>query len=153
MKTILIICTLTFFSFSSGLIYAASMCGKNSDCDDGVFCNGVEQCRPSDSSANANGCTTSAPPCREDFTICSEVASRCERTACWGAGGDADGDGSISIACGGDDCDDRDRNRYPGNVEVCDARGHDEDCNITTFGNRDSDGDGYIDAACFNLAD
>jgi len=62
----------------------------------------------------------------------------------------ADGDGRDSIACGGDDCDDNDRNRYPGNAEVCDAEDHDEDCDATTFGNRDVDGDGHIDALCGN---
>ena len=123
MKKRLFLLLFTFFSLFSGLIHAENMCGKNSDCDDGVFCNGAEQCRPSDPSANANGCIASAPPCREAFTICSEAANRCERTSCWGAGGDLDGDGSVSIACGGDDCDDTDRNRYPGNAEVCDVNG------------------------------
>jgi len=151
MKTILIIFTLTFFSLSSGLIHAANMCGKNSDCDDGVFCNGVERCLPSDPSAGANGCVAQASsPCLIGEE-CIEVQNRCLNPC-----QDLDGDGAYGITArcvSGTDCDDRDRNRYPGNVEVCDAAGHDEDCDIATFGNRDSDGDGYIDSACFNLAD
>lgn len=63
---------------------------------------------------------------------------------------DADGDGVASVAHGGADCDDSDPNRYPGNTEVCDAAGHDEDCDPSTFGNRDYDRDGFPDAACYN---
>ena len=56
---------------------------------------------------------------------------------------DADGDGVMDSACGGSDCDDNDPNRYPGNTEVGDLEGHDEDCDPKTFGERDADGDGY----------
>ena len=65
-------------------------------------------------------------------------------------GPDQDGDGHDSRAAGGDDCDDNDVNRYPGNTEVCDADHHDEDCNPGTFGVRDADRDGYPDARCCN---
>jgi len=63
---------------------------------------------------------------------------------------DADGDGHNKISCGGDDCDDGDSNSYPGNAEVCDVAHTDEDCEPDTFGTRDADGDGFIDAACCN---
>jgi hypothetical protein len=63
---------------------------------------------------------------------------------------DADGDGHPSIASGGDDCDDQDSMRYPGNAEVCDVLGRDEDCDNSTFGTRDADGDGFIDEWCRN---
>ena len=87
-----------------------------------------------------------------------------------GAEGDADGDGHNSVtAVGrmvwnedrreevlvggpGDDCDDADRTRYPGNLEVCDFEGHDEDCDPLTFGFKDSDGDGHPDANCLNIS-
>ena len=63
---------------------------------------------------------------------------------------DSDGDGVESIACGGTDCDDANANRHPGHMEVCDVLRFDEDCDPTTFGVRDADGDGTADAACCN---
>ena len=63
---------------------------------------------------------------------------------------DADGDGFAALDCGGDDCDDADPGRYPGNVEICDDSGVDEDCDPSTIGDRDVDADGHIDAACCN---
>jgi hypothetical protein len=68
-----------------------------------------------------------------------------------GVEGDADGDAHIALtADGGDDCDDYDITRFPGNAEVCDAAGHDEDCDPATFGFRDADSDGHPDASCTN---
>ena len=79
--------------------------------------------------------------------------------------GDHDGDGhAATIPCGGDDCDDHDPHRFPGNVEVCWMDGnthqridptHDEDCDPTSFSNLlvqdgDLDGDGRIDVTCRN---
>lgn len=129
-------------------VSTVTTCGKNSDCDDGIFCNGVEVCRPGDSSASVNGCVATASPCLNGET-CSEVDNRCVAPggdAC--RLGDLDGDGHVSVNCGGDDCDDADRNRFPGNHEVCDSRGHDEDCDPRTSGSTDRDGDGYISSAC-----
>ncbi|NIS37211.1 MAG: hypothetical protein GWO04_47970, partial [Actinobacteria bacterium] len=63
---------------------------------------------------------------------------------------DADGDGVDAIECGGRDCDDSDDQRYPGNTEVCDGAGVDEDCDAATFGFRDQDMDGFGDASCCN---
>jgi len=64
---------------------------------------------------------------------------------------DEDGDGHASYIDGGDDCDDYNANRYPGNVEVCDVLNVDEDCDYSTGGFRDADGDGFADARCYNV--
>lgn len=63
---------------------------------------------------------------------------------------DADGDGRKSEDTGGDDCDDRDSKRFPGNTEVADEDDHDEDCDYKTFGLVDRDGDGFPDARSCN---
>lgn len=124
-------------------------CALDAHCDDGLFCNGIERCtgEPRLGGADVHGCLSGPSPCRAN-EICDEsqdvCLARCNQEP------DRDGDGAISIACGGADCDDNDPNRFPGNAEVCDANGVDEDCDLRTFGNRDSDGDGYIDALCRN---
>jgi len=58
---------------------------------------------------------------------------------------DCDGDGHSSVNFGGTDCDDADNERFPGNNEVADNNGHGEDCDYTTYGMIDRDGDGHID--------
>jgi hypothetical protein len=72
--------------------------------------------------------------------------------ACQPSVRDCDGDGHNSTAHGGDDCDDNDRARFPGNIEVADTNGHDEDCDLRTFGDVDRDGDGEFDSRYFNRA-
>ncbi len=125
-------------------------CVTDDQCSDDLFCNGVERCRPGDANADELGCVPAdADPCLAAQT-CNEDADRCE-TMC-AVSEDADGDRAIAVECGGDDCDDSDPNRYPGNAEVCDSAGHDEDCDGATYGERDLDGDGEDDARCCNGA-
>ncbi|HJL30305.1 MAG TPA: MopE-related protein, partial [Polyangiaceae bacterium LLY-WYZ-15_(1-7)] len=116
----------------------APECSADPDCDDGVFCNGAETC-------SAGACVAGEPPCMADQS-CDEDMDRCV-TPCDVA--DADGDGVDAPECGGADCDDADPNRFPGNVEVCDAEGHDEDCDPETLG-PDRDGDGFVSTLCCN---
>jgi alpha-tubulin suppressor-like RCC1 family protein len=124
----------------------ANVCRAVIDCDDGIFCNGPERCAPDDPSAGMTGCVRDPAPC--EAARCDEDADRC-RSDC-DAMPDADGDGEPSMDCGGADCDDTDADRFPGNAEICDLDGHDEDCEPETFGDRDADTDGYIDARCCN---
>ena len=114
----------------------AETCTTDADCDDGVFCNGAEACVESR--------CVSRLAC-EDGESCDEASQTC-RAVCV----DADGDGSRDVACGGRDCDDDDPERFPGNLEVCDVDGFDEDCDPRTFGVRDLDSDGVPDQACCN---
>ncbi|MFK7984985.1 MAG: hypothetical protein AB8I08_03065 [Sandaracinaceae bacterium] len=66
---------------------AAPVCTADS-CDDGLFCNGAETC-------GADGaCAPGTAPC----AVCDETADRCDDCATMG---DADGDGAISLGCGG----------------------------------------------------
>ncbi len=131
-----------------------SACRSDDDCSDGLFCDGVERCLPSSASADSHGCLRGDPPCTPMQT-CDEVRdqclSNCDRTP------DADGDGHRATNCGGDDCDDADPQRFPGNTEVCDTMrpAHDEDCDPMTFANSttrdgDRDMDGFVNARCCN---
>ncbi len=116
----------------------AAACTDDS-CDDGLFCNGPESCV-------SGTCAAGSPPCGAGMT-CDDISDSCSGTC---DVPDADGDGADSIACGGDDCDDDDPDRFPGNEEVCDAEGHDEDCDGATLGGRDVDRDGFVSDVCCN---
>ena len=119
-------------------------CVVDRDCEDDRFCNGVERCAPTEPGADARGCLVT-PACAG---ACDEDADRCA-TACE-IDADADGDGHDATECGGDDCDDGDPNVSPSATELCDAEGVDEDCDPSTVGERDADGDGFADAMCCN---
>ncbi len=125
-------------------------CTTDAQCQDGNFCDGSEQCMPGAANTNECGCLYAVPasPCRANEE-CLEESARCVEV-CTEGGPDADGDGHRAASCGGDDCDDADAARFPGNVEVCDVGVLDEDCNPTTFGDRDDDRDGFIDSRCCN---
>jgi len=119
----------------------SALCATSVDCDDALFCNGAEVCDPTDPAANGSGCLPGTPPCAE---TCNEADDVCT-AAC----PDADRDGFGSADCGGADCDDADPNRYPGNPEICDSEGFDEDCDPRTLG-PDEDGDGFVALECCN---
>ncbi len=124
-------------------------CDEDSECDDGVFCNGEETCRDGFCRQGTRVDCDDDIECTIDR--CSESEGRCENAL-----PDKDEDGSADASCtdadgrSGDDCDDENADRYPGNVEVCDPDHVDEDCDPTTYGFRDSDNDGFRDAQCCN---
>jgi hypothetical protein len=125
-------------------------CARTADCDDGVFCNGQELCRPGEPGADAMGCVAGDPPCGASQT-CNEMQGRCESDC--DTDPDSDGDGYRAENCGGDDCDDSDGDVNPGKEEICDDAGRNEDCDPNTLAGpaeTDLDGDGYVDAACCN---
>ncbi len=126
---------------------AGGRCAIDDDCDDDLFCNGEERCV-------MGVCRAGVDPCDDgiECTIdaCSEGRRRCITNP-----PDEDGDGAFDASCLngegtplGDDCDDSDPGRFPGNLEVCDL--DDEDCDDTTFGDVDDDHDGYQSDACCN---
>jgi alpha-tubulin suppressor-like RCC1 family protein len=125
-------------------------CEGDGDCDDGLFCTGIERC---EDGVCAGG---QAIDCNDGIECTVDICSETERD-CVHAAPDVDSDGKGDAACLdgegeplGTDCDDADGNRFPGNVEVCDALSHDEDCDPETFGNVDVDLDGFVSAACCN---
>lgn len=139
---------------------STTLCGADRDCgDQDLFC-AQWRCLPGESGTDARGCVNIGSPCAEGEG-CNEELALCGAPAWCTEGrdgcllpGDCDGDGSRhALECGGDDCDDDDPDRFPGNPEVCDAAGLDEDCNPDTFAGEsdgDMDGDGYISARCCN---
>ncbi|MHC9510692.1 putative metal-binding motif-containing protein [Kangiella sp. M94] len=121
-------------------------CNTNADCSDGIFCNGEEVCRTDGryrvmSPAGNGTCVPGEPPCESG--LCFEREKSCKKPC-----EDKDGDGYKAMHCGGDDCDDNNPNRNPGNKEICDSQGIDEDCNPRTVGDLDADGDGYVSMQC-----
>lgn len=85
-------------------------------CDDGIFCNGVERCVPSE-----GGCVPAAhrETCN-DHEVCT--IDRCdeETRSCLHLPRDLDGDGDVDFFCaGGGDCDDRDSTVSSLRSEVC----------------------------------
>lgn len=129
----------------------AGPCIDDDDCSDGLFCNGRERCDQAAVGADARGCAPArGRPCL-DVQRCFEETDRCD-TDC-PDDRDADDDGADANNCpGGNDCDDADPIRRPGITETCDGadHDHDEDCDPTTFGEKDADLDGYYDATCCN---
>ena len=125
----------------------AGLCVTHADCIDDLYCTDRERCVDGRCTFQATFCDDGIA-CTTD--TCSEAARRCENV-----GPDVDGDGSRDANCYdyrgvplGDDCDDTDSTRKPGNLEVCDTMGRDEDCDLSTFGGIDSDNDGYESSAC-----
>ncbi len=103
-------------------------CGRDFQCDDGVFCNGAEVCAPTDPAADARGCAPPLAPRCMSGQRCDERMGRC-LTMCE-IDGDADDDGFDAVMCGGPDCDDARASVHPGAPELCNGR--DDDCDGMT---------------------
>ncbi len=131
----------TFSDSGVAAVDARVVCTADEQCADDLFCNGVERCAPADPAADQRGCLARMPACGGG--MCDEGRDAC--TECV----DRDGDG----ACVDSDCDDGDEHRFPGNVEICDSAGRDEDCDPTTLAgpaDTDLDGDDFVSQLCCN---
>ncbi|HEX7476513.1 MAG TPA: MopE-related protein [Polyangiales bacterium] len=135
---------------TAGAVDASTPCKVAGDCNDDVYCNGAEACV-------AGSCVAGKPVACSDGIACTDDRCSEKKRACESLPPDADGDGHYDAACKdkngkpfGDDCDDTDPLRFPGNIESCDAANKDEDCDPKTFGNKDSDNDGFYDSRCCN---
>lgn len=127
-------------------------CRVDADCDNRDPADGTERCattpRRLDGQA-LRACAAGARPACAVGTAWSASEGACIAPR---RDTDLDGDGVDSVADGGNDCDDTDARRFPGNTEICDALGRDEDCDFETGGQRDSDRDGHDSNMCFNWA-
>lgn len=128
--------------------HGGSSCRVDADCSDGLFCTGAEVCDPASGLADLAGCVPGAEPCGPG-EVCQERGAVC--VAACELDQDADDDGVPGVACGGLDCDDNDPAIFPGQTEVCDAQGVDEDCDPGTLGGLDADADGLISDMCCNI--
>lgn len=129
--------------------------------------------RPATTVAPMRPATTIAPPTKQTITIPVDVRRNVapvpsmvrDLTAPethqnylsrYYGGSDSDGDGHRAVQHRherlglGTDCDDGNPNRFPGNPEVADFDGNDEDCDPSTIGEMDQDGDGFTDWRVWN---
>ncbi len=103
--------------------------GTKVDCGDTVACT-VDSCDA------VGGCTNlpddalcdDADPCTTDSCDAVLGCAHTDDPTCGGQ--DADADGHLALANGGDDCDDANPDVHPGALETCNQR--DDDCNGTT---------------------
>ncbi|MBX7190793.1 MAG: putative metal-binding motif-containing protein [Sandaracinaceae bacterium] len=128
----------------------APECLIDGDCEDGLACNGQARC------ASGRCVAGEALDC-DDHLACTADGCSEELRACVHRVPDEDADGHGASSCVdargvplGDDCDDAEISVHPGAAELCDAEGADEDCDPSTLGGRDGDGDGFVDSACCN---
>ncbi|MCP3144942.1 thrombospondin type 3 repeat-containing protein [Pyxidicoccus xibeiensis] len=76
----------------------------------------------------------------------SDAITYSEPIECATASSDADGDGHVATALGGDDCNDNSASIHPGATEVP-GDGVDQDCDGSDLVLGDADGDGVLDAS------
>jgi hypothetical protein len=124
-------------------------CADDSDCDDGLWCNGEETCGDAGECVEGTAVECDdADPCTSDE--CDEASAACVNDPL-----DADEDGFAAStgpdgeACPGNDCDDGDAETYPGAEEGCELV--DRDCDGDAEEVIDDDGDGWIDDGCTGL--
>ncbi len=139
---------------------SVSVCQRDQDCDNGLFCDGTERCMPGPGGeAGPDGCVPGVPPCDTATQTCQEEGSQCVSNSCTGDGGDGDIDGDPRHECGGEDCDDTDPRRSSIAQEACagDGASFDEDCDPDTLYNDDPtvndgdrDHDGFVANQCCN---
>jgi hypothetical protein len=94
----------------------------NTACPTGMFCTLDQGCIAAPACASTADCKAiwNGDVCK------TQIACDLPTSLCTFVPLDKDGDGHPPQVCGGDDCDDNDPDRFPGNPEVCD--GKDNNC-------------------------
>jgi hypothetical protein len=103
-------------------------CTEDAECDDGLYCNGVEQCVEKECAAGSEPCSSADPD--HCASACDESNDECGHVPL-----DADGDGYGDASCAlsdepGDDCNDTPGEGaaiHPGADEICNEN-IDDDC-------------------------
>ncbi len=93
-----------------------------------------------------DGCEIDTDADHDNCGACGHACGRleaCQGGACVVGCPDADDDGFADAECGGNDCDDADRDVRPGGEEACNGR--DDDCDGAVDEGFDADGDGHRD--------
>ena len=136
-------------------------CSDGNACTMGDSCSGGA-CQPGTVPANCddnNTCTADsclpATGCRNVISVgagCDDGDACTGLGACTADGGcakgspkDADNDGYVDKACGGNDCDDNQASIHPGATEICDNI--DQNCDGTVDEGCDKDNDDYCNSA------
>ncbi|MCP6237357.1 hypothetical protein NL436_28135, partial [Klebsiella pneumoniae] len=60
-------CTTTESIAPDGSAPDPAVCTRDVECSDGLFCNGVERCEPTERDADALGCVPGTAPCPADI--------------------------------------------------------------------------------------
>ncbi len=129
-------------------------CEEDAQCDDQVYCNGIETC-----DLETHTCAAGEPvvceasdACHENH--CTEDERRCVETL---IDGDGDGEAATSLGECGTDCNDNDDEIFSQNAEIC-GDGKNNDCNPGTPDDAqtayypDCDGDGFASMGTTGVA-
>lgn len=138
-------CTVDGCDGSSGTCYHHDA-AEGASCDDGDLCTAHDSCHDGACVAATDLDCSDGNPCTADSCsegTCAHVVAHlpcsdgnsctvdvCVDGVCISAPGDSDSDGYPSALCGGDDCNDGDKQTYPGADERC--NGLDDDCDGET---------------------
>ena len=98
----------------------------------GTYCDLEDGCAAYPACATTADCESiwSGDACKANI-VCDSVSSICSFTTL-----DKDADGHPPRICAGDDCDDSDGKRFPGNTEVCDDKDNGCDAQALDPGDR-----------------
>lgn len=108
--------------------YSCMECSDHSECNDNIFCNGIERCGLKE--PEKIYCCYTIPSCPQSKDDCHKPVCIEEQNLCIDTLKDEDRDGYVDMMCGGEDCnDDPDTGGgiFPGAEDIC--NNIDDNCN------------------------